>query len=64
MKFKSKKSEIQTENKKNEDIEIIMGDASDLEISSVGDCVNKLNPKKHKSTKQNLVIPKTKKSKD
>lgn len=51
------------ENKKNiiienndDNIEIILGNEGDIEISEVGDCMNSLRPKK--SSKKNIVIPK------
>ncbi len=61
MKLKNKKKEtkeISTEKNENE-IEIVMGDNTNLTISDVGDCVNELRPKKQE--KNNLVIPKNKK---
>ena len=63
MKFKNKNKENKPENKvKNiNEIEIVIGDNSNLTISDVGDCVNELRPKKCK--KNNLVIPKNKKQK-
>lgn len=61
MKLKNKKKEIKPNNtKKNEnEIEIVIGDDTNLTISDVGDCVNELRPKKQE--KSNLVIPKNKK---
>lgn len=61
MKLKNKKEEIENEEKNENDIEIIMGDNSNLEISGVGDCVNELRPKPHEANPKKLVIPKTKK---
>jgi len=43
------------------DIEIVIGDDSNLSISKVGDCMNELRPKTLK--KKNLVIPLAKKKK-
>ena len=60
MKLKNKKKEtkeISTEKNENE-IEIVMGDNTNLTISDVGDCVNELRPKKQE--KNNLVIHKNK----
>ena len=47
---------------KNEEIEIIIGDDSNLNISDVGDCMNDLRPKSQKQKK--IVIPKVKKKED
>lgn len=47
----------------NEDIEIIIGDDSNLDISEVGDCMNNLRPKAS-NKKKNVVIPLIKKKKD
>jgi hypothetical protein len=38
-----------------EEIEVVMGDDSELIISEVGDCMNDLRPKTEK--KKNVVIP-------
>ena len=61
MKFKDKKDKDKEENKENNDIEIIIGDDSDLEISDVGDCMNDLRPKDYEKKKKGIVIPKSKK---
>ncbi len=61
MKFKNKKEEIEKEEKNENEIEIIMGDNSNLDISGVGDCVNELRPKAHEPNPKKLVIPKAKK---
>ena len=55
--------ETKNEKIKNEDteIEIVIGDDSNLEISDVGDCMNNLRPKDHDKKKKGIVIPKTKK---
>jgi len=62
MKFRNKKEEKKQEKEKNE-INIVFGDDSDLEldISDVGDCMNDLRPKNHEKKKKEIVIPKTKK---
>ena len=58
MKNKSEnKSKIKNEN----DIEIIIGDSSSLEISDVNDCMNPLRPKTSNDKKKNIIIPRTKK---
>ncbi len=44
------------------DIEIVIGDKSDLNFSDVGDCVNTLRPKDKKNKK--VIIPKTKNDKN
>lgn len=50
------------QNKKNEnDIEIVIGDESVLNISEVNDCMNTLRPKG--SDKKNVIIPVNKKKK-
>lgn len=62
MNFKDKnKEKKEEESEKNNEIEIIMGDDSNLEISDVGVCVNDLRPKDHEKKKKEIVIPKTKK---
>ncbi len=61
MKLKNKKKEtkLNAAEKNENEIEIVIGDDTNLTISDVGDCVNKLRPKKQE--KSNLVIPKNKK---
>ena len=54
---------IENEEVKNDEIEIIIGDDSNLDISDVGDCMNSLRPKKHENQKK-VVIPKIKKKAD
>ncbi len=62
MKLGSKKQNKKQEDKpKNNEIEIVIGDNSDLEISDVGDCMNDLRPKNNEKKKNGIVIPKTKK---
>lgn len=62
MKFRNKKENKKQEDKdENKEIEIVIGDNSDLEISSVGDCMNNLRPKDYEKKKKGIVIPKTKK---
>lgn len=51
------------EEPKNDEIEIIIGDDSNLDISDVGDCMNDLRPKSHEKQKK-VVIPKIKKKED
>ena len=62
-KNKDKKNEEQkketTQNHEN-DLEIIIGDDSELDISEVGDMMNYLRPKNHEK-KDKVVIPKAKK---
>lgn len=49
------------ENKSVEDIEVVIGDNSILEISEVGDCMNNLRPKDSEKKKKQVIIPKVKK---
>lgn len=49
--------------KKEEEIEIVIGDDSNLNISDVGDYTSELKPKTNKQ-KKNFVIPIAKKKKD
>lgn len=53
--------------KKNEnndvDIEIVMGDDTELNFSDVEDCVNTLRPKDKETLKKKVIIPKTKNDK-
>jgi len=49
------------DNKKDEELEIVIGDDSNLNISEVGDCINNVRPKNSEKKKQ-VVIPKSKKS--
>lgn len=58
---KDKKEEKQENISENNDIEIVFGDDSNLDISDVGDCMNNLRPKDREKKKQGIVIPKTKK---
>lgn len=44
--------------KKNEEIEIVMGGETDLEFSDVKDSINTLRPK-DKEKKKNIIIPKS-----
>lgn len=63
--MKEKKKDVKKEEKKEinkiNEIEIVIGDDSNLEISSVGDCMNDLRPKDHDKQKKQIVIPKIKK---
>ena len=54
----TKNEEIKNENN---EIEIVIGDDSNLEISDVGDCMNDLRPKDRDKKKKGIVIPKIKK---
>lgn len=49
--------------KNDEEIEIVIGDDSNLQISEVGDYTSDLKPKTNK-LKKNFVIPLAKKKKD
>lgn len=57
MKKEEKENKIKNEN----DIEIVIGDTSTLEISDVNDCMNSLRPKTSNNKKKNIIIPVTKK---
>ena len=48
-------------NEKDDDLEIIIGDNTNLEISEAKDCVNSLRPKDKKNMKNNVIVPKSKK---
>lgn len=64
MKFgnRNKKQNVKIDNSENrspDDIEVIIGDDSDLEISDVGDFMNNFKPKiEEKNKKKKVVIPK------
>jgi hypothetical protein len=49
--------------KKDLDIQVVLGDDSNLEISDVSDCVNTLRPKDRDTTKKAIIIPKAKNEK-
>ena len=58
----SKKEEKKVENIENsEDIEVVIGDDSVLNISEVGDCMNQLRPKDQAKKRKNFIIPIAKK---
>jgi len=58
----SKKEEKKVENTENvEDIEVVIGDDSVLNISEVGDCMNQLRPKDQAKKGKNFIIPVAKK---
>lgn len=59
LKNKNKETKPNAAEKNENEIEIVIGDDTNLTISDVGDCVNELRPKKQE--KNNLVIPKNKK---
>ena len=52
------------ENNQIEDIEVVIGDDSVLNISEVGDCMNDLRPKSSEQKSKNVIIPKAKKKKE
>ena len=58
MKFEEKNKKKEEE--ENNEIEIVMGDDSTLEISGVEDCMNDLRPKDRQKNKKEIVIPKPK----
>ncbi len=47
-----------------EEIEVVIGDDSVLNISEVGDCMNDLRPKDSIKKRRNFIIPIAKKKKD
>lgn len=51
------------EDNKDLDIEVIIGDNTDLEFSEAKDCVNTLRPKNKKNMTNKVIVPKTKKDK-
>lgn len=55
----SEKEEKKLENI--EDIEVVIGDDSVLNISEVGDCMNELRPKDQAKKRKNFIIPIAKK---
>ena len=54
---------MKDENENNLDIEIIMGDDSELNFSEIKDSIKSLRPK-DKVKKDNIIIPKTKTEKE
>lgn len=58
----SKKENKSTNNV--EEIEVIIGDDSMLNISEVGDCMNDLRPKDSAKNRKNFIIPLAKKKKE
>ena len=52
------------EKNKNNNLEIIIGDNTNLEISEAKDCVNSLRPKDKKNMKNKVIVPKSKKEKN
>ena len=46
-----------------EEIEVVIGDDSILNISEVGDCMNDLRPKNSVKKRRNFIIPIAKKKK-
>lgn len=57
---KEEKSE-KTDEKKTEEIEVVFGDDSMLNISEVGDCMNDLRPKDSVKNRKKVIIPVAKK---
>lgn len=47
-----------------EEIEVVIGDDSILNISEVGDCMNDLRPKDSVKKRKNFIIPIAKKKKN
>lgn len=68
-KKKDKKEEIdlniEEDNQQVEDIEVVIGDNSDLEISEVGDIANDLRPKDAETNRiTNVIVPRELKPKE
>ena len=67
-KEKKKKQKVDIDNSENrspDNIEVVVGDDSDLEISDIGDYVNNLRPKNNNKDKnKKIVIPKNNKDKN
>lgn len=61
MKEKEKENKNQ---ESNEDIEVVMGDGSSLNISEVGDCMNDLRPKDSVKNRKKVIIPVAKKKRE
>ena len=57
---KRKKEEIDNE----EEIEVVIGDESVLNISEVNDCMNQLRPKDSVNNRKKFIIPSVKKKKN
>ncbi len=57
-------SKKEVNNANNDDIEVVIGDDSILNISEVGDCMNDLRPKDSVKNKKKVIIPLAKKKKD
>ena len=56
---------VQEEDEKKNSYEIVAGDGSELEISSVGEHLNAMRPKtQEEKTKKQIVIPEVKHSED
>lgn len=56
--------ENKQEDKSIEEIEVVIGDNSILNISAVGDCANDLRPKDSSKNKKQVIIPKSTKKKE
>lgn len=63
MKLKDNSKKDKKKEEQENEIEIIMGDDSGLEISDVGDCMNDLRPKDTEKKRKSIVIPKINKNK-
>lgn len=58
------KKDRKVENENNNEIEVVIGDDSILDISEVGDCMNDLRPKDSVKNRKNYIIPTVKKKKE
>ncbi len=59
-----KKSNKRKKEENKEEIEVVIGDESVLNISEVNDCMNPLRPKDSVNNRKNFIIPTVKKKKD
>ena len=55
---------MKDEKNKDLDIEVIIGDDSELNFSEAKDCVNSLRPKNKEEKKEKVIITKNKKKKN
>lgn len=59
-----KSNKNKKEEKNEEDIEVVIGDDSILNISEVNDCMNPLRPKDSVNNRKKFIIPSVKKKKN
>ena len=61
MSKKEENKNVENNEKNIDNIEVVIGDDSVLNISEVGDCMNKLRPKDSVKKRKNFIIPIAKK---